>query len=127
MPATYIRGKKTDNMENFIEVENLSVSFDVRAGILLRKIGTIQAVNDVSFSIKKGEILGVVGESGCGKSTLARLILRLIEPKSGSVTFDGIDIFQLSKKELRQQRSRMAMVFRIPTLPWTPVIRYSEV
>ncbi len=58
-------------MENFIEVNNLSVSFDVRAGILLRTIGTIHAVNNVSFSINKGEILGVVGESGCGKSTLA--------------------------------------------------------
>ncbi len=114
MPATYFMKKKTEYMENFIEVRNLSVSFDVRAGILLRTIGTIQAVNDVSFSIKKGEILGVVGESGCGKSTLARLILRLIEPKSGSVKFDGIDIFQLSKKELRQQRSRMAMVFQDP-------------
>ena len=114
MPATCIREKKMDNMENFIEVNNLSVSFDVRAGLLLRTIGTIQAVNNVSFSIKKGEILGVVGESGCGKSTLARLILRLIEPKSGSVKFNGKDIFELSKKELRKHRSQMAMVFQDP-------------
>lgn len=103
-----------DSQGSFIEVNNLSVSFDVRAGILLRTIGTIKAVNDVSFSIKKGEILGVVGESGCGKSTLARLILRLIEPKNGSVKFNGKDIFALSKKELRKQRSHMGMVFQDP-------------
>ncbi|MCF6266459.1 MAG: ABC transporter ATP-binding protein [Desulfuromusa sp.] len=101
-------------MEKIIEIKNLSVSFAVRGGLLLRKIGTVKAVDDVSFSINKGEILGVVGESGCGKSTLARLILRLIEPTRGSVTFAGIDILKLSKKVLRQQRRHMQMVFQDP-------------
>jgi oligopeptide/dipeptide ABC transporter ATP-binding protein len=114
LPATYFRKKKIDDMEKLIEIKDLSVSFDVRAGLLLRKIGTIQAVNNVSFSIKKGEILGVVGESGCGKSTLARLILRLIEPNSGSVLFNGNDLLKLSKKEMRRQRSHMQMVFQDP-------------
>ena len=101
-------------MENFLEVQNLSVSFDVRGGLLLRKIGTIQAVNNVSFSIRKGETVGVVGESGCGKSTLARLILRLIEPSGGSVVLNDIDILKLSKKELQAQRRNMQMVFQDP-------------
>ena len=87
MLATYTRKNKIDDMGEFIDIKDLSVSFDVRAGLLLRKIGTIQAVNNVSFSIKKGEILGVVGESGCGKSTLARLILRLIEPQQWQCQF----------------------------------------
>ncbi|MFK5927549.1 MAG: ABC transporter ATP-binding protein [Desulfuromusa sp.] len=101
-------------MENLVEISNLSVSFDVRAGLLLRKIGTIKAVNEASFSIGKGEILGVVGESGCGKSTLARLVLRLIEPDSGSIVFNGNDILQMPKKELQQQRRHMQMVFQDP-------------
>lgn len=101
-------------MDNFLNVSNLSVSFDVRGGLLLRKIGTIQAVNNVSFSLRKGETVGVVGESGCGKSTLARLILRLIEPSAGSVSLNGLDILSLSKKELRKQRRHMQMVFQDP-------------
>ncbi|MCD4720425.1 MAG: dipeptide/oligopeptide/nickel ABC transporter ATP-binding protein, partial [Desulfobacula sp.] len=101
-------------MEKFIEIKDLSVSFDVRGGLFLRKIGTIKAVNNVSFSINKGEILGVVGESGCGKSTLARLILCLIAPNNGSVTFNGNDILKLSKKGIRLQRRHMQMVFQDP-------------
>ncbi len=101
-------------MENFLEVENLSVSFDVRGGLFLRRIGTIQAVNNVSFSIRKGEVVGVVGESGCGKSTLARLILRLIEPSAGRVFLNNTDILNLSKKELLAQRRHMQMVFQDP-------------
>jgi oligopeptide/dipeptide ABC transporter ATP-binding protein len=101
-------------MGKFVEIKDLSVSFKVSGGLFLRTIGTIQAVNNVSFSIDKGEILGVVGESGCGKSTLARLILRLIESNSGSVTIDGTDIFKMSKKEMRQQRRHMQMVFQDP-------------
>lgn len=101
-------------MENYLEVKNLSVSFDVKGGLFLRTIGSVKAVNNISFSINKGEILGVVGESGCGKSSLARLILRLIEPSGGSVVFNGKDIFKMSKKELRKQRESMQMVFQDP-------------
>lgn len=101
-------------MENYVEVKNLSVSFAVRGGILLRTIGVVHAINDISFTIKKGEILGVVGESGCGKSTLARLILRLIEANAGSIHVDGRDILKLSRKEMKEQRSNMQMVFQDP-------------
>ncbi len=101
-------------MDNLLQVKNLSVSFDVTGGLLLRTIGTIKAVNDISFTISKGEILGVVGESGCGKSTLARLILRLVEPTAGSVLFNGVDILKMSRKELQQQRGKMQMVFQDP-------------
>jgi len=101
-------------LEKYLEVKNLSVSFAVRGGLLLRTIGVVQAINNISFSIKKGEILGVVGESGCGKSTLARLILRLIEAKSGSIHFDGRDILKLSRKEMKEQRRNMQMVFQDP-------------
>jgi len=101
-------------MGNLLKVKDLSVSFDVRGGLFLRTIGTIKAVNNVSFSINKGEILGVVGESGCGKSTVARLILRLIEPNNGSVTFNGIDILKMSEKEMQRQRRHMQMVFQDP-------------
>ena len=101
-------------MGKFLEVKDLSVSFDVRGGLFLRTIGTIKAVDNISFSINKGEILGVVGESGCGKSTVARLILRLIEPDTGTINFDGTDVSSMPKKELRQQRRHMQMVFQDP-------------
>ncbi len=101
-------------MGKILEVKDLSVSFDVRGGLLLRSIGTVKAVDNISFSINKGEILGVVGESGCGKSTVARLVLRLIEPDNGSVLFNDTDILKLPKKEIRQQRRHMQMVFQDP-------------
>ncbi len=101
-------------MNRLIQVRELSKHFPVTAGLLLRTIGTIKAVNNVTLDIEFGEILGVVGESGCGKSTLARLILRLIDPTSGHILFRGQDIFQLDKLKLRQLRSKMQMVFQDP-------------
>ncbi|MBL1436359.1 MAG: ABC transporter ATP-binding protein [Rhodobacteraceae bacterium] len=101
-------------MENYLEVKNLSVSFTVRGGLLLRTIGVVKAINNISFNVKQGEILGVVGESGCGKSTLARLILRLIDANSGSVSVKGKDILKFSNKEMKHQRRDMQMVFQDP-------------
>ncbi|MFH1137645.1 MAG: oligopeptide/dipeptide ABC transporter ATP-binding protein [Pseudomonadota bacterium] len=101
-------------MTTILQVNNLSKHFPVTAGLLHRKIGLVRAVNDVSFEIKQGEILGVVGESGCGKSTLARLVLRLIEPTSGEIVFDGRDIGGLSRGRLRLIRRKMQMVFQDP-------------
>lgn len=100
--------------ENYIEVKNLSVSFKVSGGLLLRTIGVVKAVNDVSFKIKKGEILGVVGESGCGKSTLARLMLRLIDANTGTVEVNGENILEISKQQMKIQRDNMRMVFQDP-------------
>ncbi len=101
-------------LENYLDVKNLSVSFTVSGGLLLRTIGVVKAINDISFSVKKGEILGVVGESGCGKSTLARLILRLITANSGSIHVNGKNLLKLSRKEMKDQRRNMQMVFQDP-------------
>jgi len=101
-------------LEEYIEIKDLSVSFAVRGGLLLRTIGVVKAINNISFSINKGEILGVVGESGCGKSTLARLILRLVEANSGSVEVNGTDILKISRKEMIEQRKHLQMVFQDP-------------
>lgn len=83
-------------------------------GILGRATNIVQAVDDVSFSLPKGKTLGIVGESGCGKSTLARLVTRLIEPSSGSVVLDGVDITNLSGKALREMRRKLQMIFQDP-------------
>jgi oligopeptide/dipeptide ABC transporter ATP-binding protein len=113
-------------VNSLVQIQDLSKHFPVTAGVLLRTIGTIRAVNQVTLDIARGEILGVVGESGCGKSTLARLILRLIPPTSGRVIFDGQDIFRLDKSALRRLRRRMQMVFQDPYSaldPRYPVLR----
>ena len=99
-----------------IEVENLKKYFST--GILRKR--HIKAVNDVSFHIEKGETLGLVGESGCGKTTLGKSLLRLIEPTEGKIVFDGIDLLQLKKKELRKVRPRMQMIFQDPDASLNP-------
>ncbi len=101
-------------MSCLVKVRRLSKHFPVTAGLLHRIIGAVKAVNDVSFNIDRGEILGVVGESGCGKSTLARLILYLIKPTSGEVFFNEQDIGRLDKSSLRHLRRKMQMVFQDP-------------
>ena len=93
--------------ETILEVKKLSRYFKTRSGML-------HAVDGVSFSLMKGETLGVVGESGCGKSTLGRTILRLIEPTSGSVIYNGTDISKLSKEEMRRMRKEMQIIFQDP-------------
>jgi oligopeptide/dipeptide ABC transporter ATP-binding protein len=97
-----------------VQVRHLYKHFPVTAGVLHRTVGLVRAVDDVSFDIGRGEILGIVGESGCGKSTLARLILRLIEPSGGQVHFDGQELGLLGKGELRHLRRKMQMVYQDP-------------
>jgi oligopeptide/dipeptide ABC transporter ATP-binding protein len=97
-----------------IEVRDLKKHFPVRKGLLQRAAGTVFAVDGVSFSIRAGETLGLVGESGCGKSTVGRTILRLIEPTGGSIRIDGRDITHLSKTELRPYRRQMQIIFQDP-------------
>ena len=89
-----------------LDVRNLTKHFRTARG-------TVHAVDGVSFSIKKGETLGIVGESGCGKTTTGRVILRLIEPTSGEALFDGRDIFKMKKQELTRARKDMQIVFQI--------------
>lgn len=100
-------------MTNLLEVRNLSKQF-VSSGGPFRKARSMHAVNDVSFDLPKGRVVGVVGESGCGKSTLARLILRLIEPTTGTLRFDGDNLRAKSPAEMRRLRANMQMVFQDP-------------
>ncbi|MBO4838501.1 MAG: ABC transporter ATP-binding protein [Lachnospiraceae bacterium] len=95
----------SDNV--ILEVNNLKKYFKTRSGML-------HAVDDVSFTIERGKTLGIVGESGCGKTTTGRSILRLVEPTSGTVIFDGTDITKLSKRELRKKRQEMQLIFQDP-------------
>ena len=106
---------------NLVEIENLRVWFPIKSGIVLdRHVGDIRAVDDVSFEIRRGETLGLVGESGCGKSTVGRTILRLYKPTSGRIIFDGRDISTLRDGELRPLRRRMQMVFQDPFASLNP-------
>ena len=100
-------------MSALLEVRNLSKAF-ISGGGLFKKARSMHAVNDVSFDVGVGRVVGVVGESGCGKSTLARLILRLIEPTQGSVSFDGLDVLAQPAAAMRKLRARMQMVFQDP-------------
>lgn len=102
------------NPKALVEVTNLKTYFPVFRGILRRVVGYVRAVDDVSFSIRKGEILGLVGESGSGKTTVGRTLLRLVEPTEGSIRFDGTEINQLPKKAVRKLRSRMQLIFQDP-------------
>ena len=100
--------------EDLVVVEKLVKYFPVRAGILQRIAGWVQAVDDVSFTIREGETLGLVGESGCGKTTVGRAILRLIEPTSGTVRFDGTEVTTLPQGELKPLRRSMQIIFQDP-------------
>src|SRR4051812_5400758 len=114
------------NGSGLIEVENLVKHFPIKRGILFDKeIGRVRAVDGVSFSVKRGETLGLVGESGCGKSTLARTILQLIEPTSGSVRFEGNEIVGLRGKALQTLRRQMQMIFQDPYASLNPRKRVS--
>ncbi len=97
-----------------LQVRDLKVHFAVRRGLLQRTVGTVKAVDGVSFDVAKGTTLGLVGESGCGKSTTGRALLRLVPPTSGSVFLGGIDLGALSAGDLRKQRRRMQMIFQDP-------------
>jgi peptide/nickel transport system ATP-binding protein/oligopeptide transport system ATP-binding protein len=100
--------------KKLIEVEHLTKFFPVRRGVLQRVHAWVQAVDDVSFHIFQGETLGLVGESGCGKTTVGRTMLRLLEPTSGRVTFDGVEVFRLKGGEMKSMRRNMQIIFQDP-------------
>jgi len=97
-----------------IEVKDLKKHFPIKKGLLRRTVGHVYAVDGVSFTVKSGETLGLVGESGCGKTTAGRAVLRLTEPTSGSIQVDGTEITGLSKSELRPYRRQMQIIFQDP-------------
>jgi oligopeptide transport system ATP-binding protein len=100
--------------ETLVDISNLKMHFPIYKGLLRRKVGDVKAVDGVSFDIRRGETLGLVGESGCGKSTTGRAVLRLYELTDGAITFEGNDIAKLSSKELLEKRPRMQMIFQDP-------------
>jgi oligopeptide transport system ATP-binding protein len=104
----------TAGQPDLVEVEDLKVYFPVRAGIFQNQIGTVKAVDGITFEIRRGETLGLVGESGCGKSTTGRALIRLREPTEGTVKFDGIDLGKLKPEALRKMRRRMQIIFQDP-------------
>jgi len=99
---------------SLLEVNDLKTHFPIRAGVLQRPVGWVRAVDGVSFEINEGETLGLVGESGCGKTTLGRTILRLIDPVSGQIRFDGSDVTQLQGAQAKPFRRKAQMIFQDP-------------
>jgi oligopeptide/dipeptide ABC transporter ATP-binding protein len=106
--------------ETLLEVRDLKKYFPIRRGVFQRTVGQVRAVDGISFTVRQGETLGVVGESGCGKSTMGRTILRLLEPTGGRATFAGKDLFALSKSEMRAMRRELQMVFQDPYASLNP-------
>jgi oligopeptide transport system ATP-binding protein len=112
--------KEVNNNETLLHVDDLKMHFPIYRGVFQRQVGAVRAVDGVSFDVKRGETLGLVGESGCGKSTTGRTILQLYKPTSGSVTFDGTDLVTLKGEQMRQMRRKMQMIFQDPYASLNP-------
>ncbi|HEX2221492.1 MAG TPA: dipeptide ABC transporter ATP-binding protein [Candidatus Limnocylindria bacterium] len=111
-----------------LEVDDVVKHFDIRGGLLgITKLGAVRAVDGVSFTVKEGETLGLVGESGCGKTTLGKVILRLIPPTAGMVRFDGKELFGLSGREMKEVRRDIQVVFQDPYASLNPRMSVGEI
>ncbi len=123
MTATAI---SSSTNETLVEVKHLVKYFPVRAGLLQRVVNHVKAVDDVSFAVRKGETLGLVGESGCGKTTVGRTMLRLIEPTSGEISFEGESVLQLRGQALKAIRRDMQIIFQDPYASLDPRVPIGE-
>ncbi len=110
---------KTDN-NVLLRVDDLMMHFPIRRGVFQRQVGAVRAVDGVSFDVKRGETLGLVGESGCGKSTTGRTILQLYKPTAGEVEFDGVNLVTLKGEQMRQMRRKIQMIFQDPYASLNP-------
>ena len=113
--------------ETILEVRNLKQHFPIRRGVFQRVVGHVRAVDGVSFSVKRGETLGLVGESGCGKTTTGRSILQVYKPTGGEVLFDGHDLTKMPSRDLRKLRHKIQMIFQDPYSSLDPRLTVEEI
>lgn len=124
---TQVKSPNRADGEVLLEVINLKKYFDVTEGILKGERQYLKAVDGVNLSIKKGETLGIVGESGCGKSTTGHLIMNMLEPTEGKVIFDGVELNKLSKREMREKRKDIQMIFQDPFSSLNPRMKVFDI
>ncbi len=123
-----MKSENSNNQEILIKVKNLKKYFPVRRGIIFqRNVGTVHAVDDVTFNIYRGETLGLVGESGCGKSTTGYTLLQLYRPSAGAVYFNDINLVKLKDNDLRRMRCKMQMIFQDPYASLNPRMTVGEI
>ena len=116
-----------NNKEVLLKVDDLVMHFPIYRGVIQRQVGAVRAVDGVSFDVRRGETLGLVGESGCGKSTTGRTILQLYRPTSGDVHFEGVDLVHLKGEELRKMRRKMQMIFQDPYASLNPRMTVADI
>lgn len=115
------------NKDLILDVKNIKKYFPIHKGLLLRVVGQVKAVDDVSFFVRRGETLGLVGESGCGKSTLGRTLIRLYEPTAGEISFENKNFLQVKGEPLRQMRKEMQMIFQDPYASLDPRMTVGQI
>lgn len=116
-----------NNKETLLRVEDLTMHFPIYRGVIRRQVGSVRAVDGVTFEVKRGETLGLVGESGCGKSTTGRTILQLYRPTAGSVHFEDADLVALKGEDLRRMRRKMQMIFQDPYASLNPRMTVADI